>query len=89
MMKKETELGMRFIRLHAEELDERCRHRLTEELGIDEESIEVIMNLRSQVIALQQRLSEMESMLETYQAGYNSRLIKYRQVFYEADWEDS
>jgi len=84
-MKKETELEIRFIRLQT---DERCRQRLSEELEMDEESIEVIMNLRSQVIALQQRLREMESMLETYQSGYNSRLIKYRQVFYEADWED-
>ena len=88
-MKKETELGIRFIRLQIDELEERCRHRLNEDLGMDEESIEVIMNLRSQVVALQQRLREMESMLETYQAGYNSRLIQYRQVFYEADWEDS
>lgn len=88
-MKKETELGMRFIRLITDQLDERCRQRLNEDLGMDEESIEVVMNLRNQVIALQQRLRELESMLETYQSGYNSRLIKYRQVFYEADWEDS
>jgi hypothetical protein len=88
-MKKETALGLRFIRLQTDELDEHCRKRLNEELGMDEESIEVVMNLRNQVIALQQRLRELESMLETYQSGYNSRLIKYRQVFYEADWEDS
>ena len=85
-MKKETALGLRFIRLQT---DEHCRKRLNEELGMDEESIEVVMNLRNQVIALQQRLRDLESMLETYQSGYNSRLIKYRQVFYEADWEDS
>ena len=88
-MKKETELGMRFIRLITDQLDERCRQRLNEDLELDEESIEVIMNLRSQVVALQQRLREMESMLETYRSGYSSRLIQYRQVFYEADWEDS
>jgi len=88
-MKKEAESGMRFIRFITNELDERCRQRLNQELEMDEESIEVIMNLRSQVIALQERLRELESMLETYQAGYNSRLIKYREVFYEADWEDS
>ena len=88
-MKKETTFGMRFVHLQTDELDERCRQRLNEELGIDDESIEVIMNLRSQVISLQQRMREVESMLETYQSGYNSRLIKYRQVFYEADWEDS
>ncbi|HKY55642.1 MAG TPA: hypothetical protein VJM08_15100 [Anaerolineales bacterium] len=88
-MNNKTEFEIRFIRLITDELDERCRQRLNEDLGIDEESIEIIMNLRSQVIALQQRLRELESMLETYQSGYNSRLIKYREVFYEADWEDN
>lgn len=87
-MKNETEFGISFIRLITDQLDERCRQRLNKELGMDDDSIEIIMNLRSQVIALQKRLREMESMLESYQTGYNSRLIKYRQVFYEADWED-
>ena len=80
---------MRFIRLITDELDERCRQRLNEDLGVDDESIEVIMNLRSQVVALQQRLRELETALETYRSGYSSRLIQYRQVSYEADWEDS
>jgi CBS domain containing-hemolysin-like protein len=88
-MRNETESRVRFIRLRTSELDERCRQRLYEEFEMDEESVDVIMNLRSQVIALQERLREMEAMLETYQTGYNSRLIKYREVFYEADWEDS
>ena len=88
-MRKEAESNVRFIRLITDELDQRRRQRLNEELEMDDESIEVIMNLRRQVISLQERLRELESMLETYQAGYNSRLIKYREVFYEADWEDS
>lgn len=88
-MNNKTETEVRFIRIRKDDLDERCRQRLNEALGMDEESIEVIMNLRSQVIALQERLRELESMMETYQSGYNSRLIKYRQVFFEADWEDS
>jgi len=88
-MRKEAESRVRFIHLRTDEPNERCRQRLNEELGIDDESIEVIMNLRDQVIALQERMRELESMLETYQAGYNSRLIRYREVSYEADWEDS
>ena len=87
-MRKQLESNVRFIRRRTDDLDERCRQRLLEELGMDEDAIEVVMNLRSQVIALQQRLRELESMLETYQSGYISRLIGYREVFYEADWED-
>jgi hypothetical protein len=88
-MNNKTETEVRFVRIRKDDLDERCRQRLNEALGIDEESIEVIMNLRSQVIALQERLRELEAIMETYQSGYNSRLIKYRQVFFEAEWEDS
>lgn len=87
-MRKE-ESSVRFVHIRMKELDERCRQRLHEELEMDEESIDVIMNLRSQVIALQERLREMEAMLEIYQTVHNSRLVKYREVFYEADWEDS
>jgi predicted nuclease with TOPRIM domain len=88
-MNNKTETEVRFIRIRKDDRDERCRQRLNEALGMDEESIEVIMNLRSQVTALQERLRELESMMETYQSGYNSRLIQYQQVFFEADWEDS
>ena len=87
-MYKQTERELRLIRRLTDELEERCRQRLNAELGVDEESIEIIMNLRHQVIALQDRLKELESELETYRSGYTSRLIKYRQVVYEAEWED-
>ena len=68
---------------------ERCCQRLKEDLGLDEEAVEVILNLRNQVTALQTRLHRLESTLEIYQTGSGSRLTSYRQVFYEADWEDT
>jgi hypothetical protein len=68
---------------------ERCCQRLKEDLGLDEESVEVILNLRKQVTVLQARLHRLESTLEIYQTGHGSRLTSYRQVFYEADWEDT
>jgi hypothetical protein len=68
---------------------ERCCQRLKEDLGLDDEAIEVILNLRKQVTVLQTRLHRLESTLEIYQTGYGSRLTSYRQVFYEADWEDT
>ena len=89
MMNKETASVLRFIRLSASDSDERCRQRLHEALEIHDESIEVIMNLRSQVLALRERMKELESMLEMYQSRTNTRLIRYRQVFYEAEWEES
>ena len=68
---------------------ERCCQRLKEDLGLDDEAIEVILNLRNQVTVLQTRLHWLESTLEIYQTGYGSRLTSYRQLFYEADWEDT
>ena len=68
---------------------ERYFQRLKEDLGMDEEAGEVILNLRNQVTVLQARLRRLESTLEIYQVGYASRMTSYRQVFYEADWEDT
>ena len=67
---------------------ERSYQRLKEDLGLDEEAVEVILNLRNQVTVLQARMHRLESTVEIYQTGYGSRLTSYRQVFYEADWED-
>jgi len=67
---------------------ERSFQRLKEDLGLDEDAVEVVLNLRNQVTVLQARLHRLESTLEIYQTGYGSRLTSYRQVFYEADWED-
>jgi len=43
---------------------ERCCQRLKEDLGLDEEAVEVILNLRNQVTVLQVRLHRLESTLE-------------------------
>ena len=48
-------------------MDERNRRRLKKDLGMNDEAVEVIMNLRSQVIALQRQIHELETLVETYQ----------------------
>lgn len=68
---------------------ERCFQRLKEDLGLDEDAIEVVLKLREQVVVLQDRLHSLESTLEIYEAGANSRLTRYRQIVYEADWEEA
>lgn len=67
---------------------ERCFQRLKEDLGLDEDAIEVVLKLREQVIVLQDHLHSLESTLEIYEAGSSSRLTRYRQIVYEADWEE-
>lgn len=68
---------------------ERCLQRLKEDLGLDEEALEVILNLRNQVTILQARLRTLETDIKIYKASYNSRMEGYRQIVYEAEWEET
>jgi len=68
---------------------ERCSQRLKEDLGLDDEALEVILNLRNQVTALQTRLRTLEADINIYESSYGSRMTRYRQVFYEAEWEET
>lgn len=67
---------------------ERCYQRLKEDLDLNEESIEVILNLRNQVTLLQARLRSLESTLEIYEVRREARLTRYREMVEEANWED-
>lgn len=67
--------------------DRYCQ-RLKEDLGLDDETVEIIVNLRNQVMILQTRLRTLESTLEIHQVRRSTRLTRYREVFQEADWED-
>jgi hypothetical protein len=66
--------------------ESRSQRRLQEDLGIDEAAAETILNLRSQVIALQSRIRELEAELTAQVGSQNIRLARYREIFYEAAW---
>jgi hypothetical protein len=68
---------------------ERCMQRLKEDLDLDDEALEVILNLRNQVTVLQTRLKTMEADIKVYETNYGSRFTRYRQVYYEAEWEEA
>jgi hypothetical protein len=67
---------------------ERCLQRLKEDLGLDDDALEVILSLRNQVASLQERLHALEADIKIYQSSYSTRLTSYREVVYEAKWED-
>jgi hypothetical protein len=71
-----------------DEAYDRYWQRLKDDLGLDDEAVEIIVHLRNQVMILQTRLQTLESTLEIHQVGRNTRLTRYREVFEEADWED-
>jgi hypothetical protein len=68
---------------------ERCLNRLKEDLGLDEDALEVILNLRNQITVLQARLRTLEGDIEIYRSSYHARLTRYRQAYYEAEWEET
>ena len=67
---------------------DRYYQRLKEDLGVEDEAVEIIVNLRNQVMILQTRLRTLESTLEIHQVRHTTRLTGYREVFQAADWED-
>lgn len=67
---------------------ERCLQRLKEDLGLDNEALEVIIHLRNQLAQLQLRLQALETDIQIYQSNDGSRRTRYQQIFYEAEWEE-
>ena len=68
---------------------ERCLQRLKDDLGLEEDALEVILNLRNQVTMLQARLHTLEADINIYKTSYGSRMARYRQIVYEAEWEET
>jgi len=68
---------------------ERLFQRMKEDLGLEDEAIEVVLNLREQVTILQARLHSLETTMHYYEAHTGSRLTSYRKVVIEAEWEET
>jgi hypothetical protein len=66
--------------------ESRSQRRLKDDLGVDEVAVETILRLRSQVIELQAHVRRLEAELAAQYAGQHMRLVRYREVCYEATW---
>ncbi len=75
-------------RFFNEETDARCQERLKEDLGLEDEAVEVVMSLRRQVILLQARLEALEFTLAAYQVEYGAGRLPVSEEYLEASWED-
>ena len=64
------------------------RRRMREVLGINAAGIEVVLRLRHQMIALQARVRQLETELAMWEAGQNTRLIRHREMCFEASWQE-
>ena len=66
--------------------EKRCQRRLQNDLEVDEAAAEMILHLRSQVVELQSHIRRLEAELTAQYASQHLRLVRYREVFYEATW---
>ena len=64
----------------------RSRHRLQQDLGVDEAAVEAVLHLRNQVIELQDQIRRLEFELGAHQASQQIRLAGYREIYDEATW---
>ncbi len=70
-----------------DEMQERRARRLREELGLNDEGVQVVLHLREQVVELQVRVRELEMQVNRHSRRRAARLALY-QTYYEASWQE-
>ncbi len=68
---------------------QRCRRRLREELLLDDESIEIILRLRSELLVAQRVVVGLQGELAVYRSERGMRLTDYRGGVVEASWRQA
>jgi hypothetical protein len=68
--------------------ESRSLRRLQQDLRVNEAAAEVILHLSSQVIELQSHIRQLEAELSTQLANQHMRLVRLREVYYEASWTE-
>jgi hypothetical protein len=66
--------------------ESRSQQRLKRDLGVDEAATETILHLRRQVVELQSHIRQLETELTAQYESQQSRLDRFRKVYYEATW---
>ena len=70
----------------SEGYEARSQRRLQKDLGIDQSAAETILHLRSQMVALQSQIRQLNAELNAQTASQHLRLARYWEVYYEATW---
>jgi hypothetical protein len=70
----------------SEGFESRSQSRLQKDLGVDKAAAETILHLRSQVIELQSQIRRLTAELSAQDASQHLRLVRYREIYYEATW---
>ncbi len=65
----------------------RRARRLQEQLGLDEDAIEIVLAMRRQLIEMQREMQALELELNRHRRRHAQRMEGYR-VYYEATWRE-
>lgn len=85
-MVKLSPLEKWFFTGEGEDFEQRCRERLSAELEINDEGIEVVLQMRRQLVELQALVRRMEIELAAHHAALDVRLGGYQEEYFEAYW---
>ena len=78
----------RYLYLDDDDFWERVFWRLQQDFELDPEDAELVLHMRHQVIDLQRRVRQLEGELRVHENRQNLHLARYREIIYEADWNE-
>jgi hypothetical protein len=73
----------------SDQFTQRRRRRLREDLDLDEESVEIILRLRSQLVTMQKLVVELQAELAVRRSEHGRRFVEVRRSSSEALWRDT
>ncbi len=78
----------RYYFLDDDDYWERVLWRLQQDFELDPEGAELVLHMRRQVVDLQRRIRQLEAELRIHQHRHHLRLSRFREITYEADWDE-
>ncbi|MGE5225053.1 MAG: hypothetical protein ACM3PY_21670 [Omnitrophica WOR_2 bacterium] len=87
-MAERKDPNRRYRKYFNEDYEQRCQRRLQDDLGINAEGVEMILQMRRQLMELQAQIQELEAELNMHMGARDLRLSRYREVYFEATWTE-
>ncbi len=72
----------------SDQLVQRRRGRLSDDLALDEETVEMVLRLRTQLAAMQKLVLTLQSELARYHSDRTTRLSGYRRTSIDVVWRE-
>ncbi len=87
-MAERKDPNRRYRYQYNEDYEQRSRRRLEDDLGINPEGVEMILQMRRQLLELQAHIQELKAELNMHTGTRDLRLSRYRELYFEATWSE-